>query len=34
MGDNAQYWETRMAHEYNKPTYIAEFGTGAQGQVN
>jgi hypothetical protein len=31
MADNNQYWSARMASEYSKPTYIAEFGTGAGG---
>ena len=26
MADNNQFWTARMASEYRKPTYIAEFG--------
>lgn len=29
--DNNHYWSELMASEYNKPTFIAEFGTGAFG---
>eukprot|EP00040_Diaphanoeca_grandis_P023279 m.126331 g.126331 ORF g.126331 m.126331 type:complete len:652 (+) comp29197_c0_seq1:134-2089(+) len=30
LADNNQHWETLMTAQYDKPTYIAEFGNGAQ----
>ena len=31
MADNSQYWTTRMAAEYGKPTYVAETGEAPAG---